>query len=427
MFYLLFILYLVVFCWLITRIRFFRESGIGTRYLISLFLVRIVMSLISCYFNLYYLPVSDALGFHMEGINEYNLLFHHPGEYFLNIFQDTYQNGYSGFFDSSNSYWNNTKNNLLYKMLSVFDIFSGKNFFINTLFYNFLVFFGPVALYKVFINVFPTAAYSVLIAVFLLPSALFFSSVIHRDGLILLSLSMVLYHLFMMMEERQISWKRSCWTGFFMIVILVLRGYVFISLLPALLAWILARHYKKYAFIFFAGIYAISAVLFFCSGYISAKTNLPQYVCNKQLAFIEVSRMGASTIDIKPLYPNFRSFLNNAPEALDHALLRPYVTEVISFVYLPFVMENLLIQVLFLLFLFARKKMAPVHPLVYFCFFFSFTIFLVTGYTVPIIGAIVRYRSIYLIFLLLPVICLIDWIKLRTRIYIKIRNIYYLF
>ncbi|HSV11942.1 MAG TPA: hypothetical protein VLI68_14300, partial [Hanamia sp.] len=65
--------------------------------------------------------------------------------------------------------------------------------------------------------------------------------------------------------------------------------------------------------------------------------------------------------------------------------------------------------ILFLIFLFFRKKNISINPLIYFGIFFSLTMLLITGYTVPIIGAIVRYRSIYLIFLLIPVVCYTDW------------------
>ncbi len=381
------------------------------------------MSLVTCYFNLYYFPVSDSVAFHQEGIKEYQLLFHHTYEYFINIFQDTHQNGYSGFLDTSNSYWNDTKSNLLFKMLSIFDIFSRKNFFINTLFFNFLIFFGPVAIFKVFIKIFPASFYKIIACVFLLPSALFFSSMIHRDGLILLSLSIVFYYLYFMLNELFFSWKGTLIVIFFMAIIFLLRSYVFIALMPGLLAWIIAQYHKKYAFISFLGVYIIGAVLFFCSGYISPNTDLPQYVSERQLAFIEVSKLGASTININPLYPNFSSFLYNAPQALNHALMQPYITKVESFVYLPFALENLLFSTLFLLFIFFRKKTLSVDPFVYFCFFFTLTIFLITGYTVPIIGAIVRYRSIYFIFLLLPIVCSINWIKLKKVLYIKNKNI----
>ena len=406
MFYLLFSFYLFLFCWLISRIKFFTQSG---------FVLRVIASLISNYFNYYYYPLSDPLSFHNYGIEEYNLLFTKPREYFTNIFIDTRSNNYSGFFGTSNSFWNDTRSNLIIKLLSIFDIFSGKNFFINCLFYNFLVFFGSVALFKVFIKIFQNSLFALIACIFILPSALFFSSMLHRDGLILLSLSMVIYNLFFILNEEAFSWKRLAAILFFLFIILVLRNFVFITLVPALLAWIIAHYKPRIAFISFLIVYLIIAVVFFCSGLISEKTNLPKYVSERQNKFIEIAQKGSSSININPLIPEFKSFLYNAPQALNHTLMRPYAWEFDNLLYIPFIIEIILIELLFLVFIFFRRKNIVVHPLMYFCGFFSLSMLLVIGYTVPIIGAIVRYRSIYFIFILIPIVSYTDWKKLLKK------------
>ena len=208
MFYLLFTFYLVLFCWLITRIPFIKESKLENRILIALFLIRVLAGLMNSYINLYYYPVSDSVSFHLQGIDEYHLLFQNPMEYLTNIFHSNYQNiGYGNFLESSNSYWNDTRSNLIVKLLSLFNIFSRTNFFINSLFYNFLIFFGTVGLYRVFIKEFPSQRLVLCACIFLLPSVIYFSSSIHRDGLIYLCLSMVIYYLYFMMKNRKYSFK----------------------------------------------------------------------------------------------------------------------------------------------------------------------------------------------------------------------------
>jgi hypothetical protein len=416
LFYILFFFYLVLFCWLLTRINFFKESGLDKRILIFLFLLRVIAGLINGYINLYYYPFTDIANFQLQGIAEYHLLFHHTTEYFTNIFHSNYNNNYSGFLSSSDSYWNDTRSNLIEKMLSVFDIFSRMNFFINSLFYNFLIFFGTVALYKVFIKIFPFNRIVLIACIFLLPSVIYFSSAIHRDGLIYLSLSMVIYHLYFMMNNRNFSWKRILIILFFLCLILLLRNFVFITLFPALIAWILAEKKPKYALSIFLGIYLFISALFFLSGSISPAFDLPAHVSSRQIAFIEIAKHGASAININPLYPNFRSFLNNLPQALNHSFMRPYLTELHTFIYIPAGLEIFFYEILFLLFIFFRKKNTKFSPLIYFSVFLCITMFLVIGYTIPIIGAISRYRSIYFPFILIPVICYTDWVKMKKII-----------
>jgi len=408
--YLLFIFYGILFCWLITRIRFFNTSGLSKKTLLVLFFIRIFSLLVGSYINLYVLPVSDSVTFHNMGIEEFNLLFHNPHQYFLNFFHNSYVSGYSRVFNDYHSYWNNLRTILIAKMLSIFDIFSFKIFWINTLFFNFLVFIGCVALYKVFIHLFPKCFYQLIFCVFLLPSALFFSAMIHRDGLIFLSLSMIIYHLFLM-KTTAFSWKSIFIIALFLMLIFLVRNFVFIAIIPALIAWIIANKFPKHALLSFFIVYFITSILFFCSGFISSKTNLPQFVSERQKSFIEIGKMGNSTIPLKPLSPNFKSYITNAPQAFNHALMRPYLLKIINWQFLPFAIEIFLIEILSLFFIFYHKKKIVVNPLIYFCLFLSMGVMLEIGYTVPIIGSIVRYRSIYFTLLLIPVFCYMDWQK----------------
>lgn len=415
--YLLFIFYTVLFCWLITRIKFFKGSGLGNHLLIILFLIRIISGIASCYINAYYYPVSDAVRFHEDGVVEFNLLFNNPYEYLTNIFHTNYNN-YSNFLESSGSFWNDLRTNIIAKILSIFDVFSAQNFFINTLFFNFLMFFGGIYFYKVFIKIFPSHRFIIIICIFLLPSVVYFTSGIHRDGFIFLSLSIVIYNIHTMIERKTYLWKSIFSIIIFLCLILLLRNFVFITLLIALIAWTIAERFPKYAFISFLGVYIIVIVLFFCSGMLSPGFNLPQHVSSRQIEFIELAKRGASAININPLYANFRSFLNNAPQALNHSLMRPYLTEKLNFLYTPVAIEILVYEILFLLFIFFINK-NKLTPFIYFCFFFSISMFLIIGYTIPIIGAIVRYRSIYFPFLLIPIICLTDWQQIKHGFHIK--------
>lgn len=416
MLYFLFIFYCFLFCWLITRINFFKKSGLSTKILVCLFAIRILSLMVGCYVNIHILAISDSLEYQKRGIEQFHLLFQNPGEYFSNLFHTDYASGYSRFLDDSKSFWNNLRTILIGKMLSVFDLFSFQNFWINTLFYNFLVFFGNVALYKVFIRLFPKDGLLIILCVFLFPSALFYTSMINRDGLIFLSLSMVIYHVFLILNSGKASLKRILLICFFLMVILLLRNFVFIILIPALIAWIIAVKYPKKAFLTFVLVYLFSTIFFFLSGFLSKGTNLPEYVSQRQQSFIELSKSATSAIPIDSLSPTLKGFLFNTPQSLNHAFMRPYLWERNGLAYIPFALEILLAEILFLLFIFFHKKKKLVDPFIYFCIFSSVSMLLVTGYTIPIMGAIVRYRSIYLLFLVIPIVCYTDWVKIGKKL-----------
>ena len=413
--YLLFFIYLVLFCWLLTKIKFIKDAGIERRTIILLFLIRIAGGIINGYINLYHYPGTDAASFHDEGIIEYHLLFNDPGEYFTNLFKYHQQN--SGLFDISDSFWNTLRSNLMIKLLSIFDIFSRGNFFTNIIFYNFLVFFGCTAFYRIFIRLFPGKRTLLIITLFLLPSLVYFTSGLHKDGLIFLGLGISCFHLYFLIKYG-FSINRILWLLFGLLIIFLLRNFILITLLPAVIAWIIAEKNKKFILQSFIGVYLFFIVLFFILGSIHPSLDLPQYVSTRQIAFIQISKESQSAININPLFPHFRSFLNNSPQALNHTLMRPYLTEKFTLLYIPVAIEIFIYQVLFLLFLLFRKK-EKTEPFIYFGVFFSISMFLMIGYTIPIVGAIVRYRSIYFPFFIIPILCYTDWHKLKTFFHFK--------
>lgn len=408
MFYILFIIYAVFFCWLITRIRFFRNTGLLPQLLIALFIIRILVMIAGCYVNLYILPISDTVAFHNMGTDEFNLLLANPREYFSQIFHNPYVHGYSRLFDDYHSFWNNLRTILIVKMVSIFDFFSFKDFWINSLFFNFIVFFGCAALYKVFIRVFPQSGIPLILCIFLFPSALFFSAMIHRDGLIFLAISMVVYHLYFF-EKKGNTFKKIVIISLFLLLVFCLRNYVFLLLIPALLAWRLAEKFPKKSLMIFVVTYSLGLLFFFLSGFISSKIDFPAYVAKRQESFIQIGKQGNSTIKVDTLKPTFGSFIKNAPQAFDLAFLRPYLSKINEPVFAPFALEIFLMQLLLVLLIFFHRKTPEIEPVIYFIVFFSISALLIGGYVVPIIGAIVRYRSIYFIFLMIPVMCYIDW------------------
>lgn len=68
------------------------------------------------------------------------------------------------------------------------------------------------------------------------------------------------------------------------------------------------------------------------------------------------------------------------------------------------------------LYFFPLRKQIP-RGFIYYGIFFTLSMYLVIGYTIPILGAIVRYRSIYFPFIITPIACLIDLNKLKSKVY----------
>lgn len=364
-------------------------------------------------------PNSDTWGYHKDALVEYRLLFTHPSEYFTNLFYTGYQYGYDGILQFHNSYWNDLKTNLMVKFVSGLHFFSFGHYYVNVVLYNFLVFFGHIALVRMFQKFFKDKNTILIITCFLLPSLLLFSSAIHKDGLIFAAISITCYCFYDLISRPVFSNRKMLMVILSVLFIFLLRSYILIVLIPALTGWYVTYKMKYYPAIVFSLVLILGVVIFFNINYFFPSLNMPQMVVQKQADFFGLGKANSS-IEISELTPTFRSFIRNAPEAISHTMLRPYFRDYfISRPLLPFIFELIVYQFLFILFLFFRRNEPMNKPFIFFCISFSIIILLIIGYIVPVLWAIVRYKSIYLPFLLTPLICGVDFKKLQSFLFIK--------
>ena len=151
----------------------------------------------------------------------------------------------------------------------------------------------------------------------------------------------------------------------------------------------------------------IGTTIFFSTKYIHPKLDLPISITLRNRDFIKLG--GNSFLPQRKLEPTFTSFIQNAPQALNHALVRPYITEFLSPLYIVSALEILIIWILVSIWFFRYNDNPYKHSVVQFLFLVSMVLLLLTGYIVPQLGAIVRYRAIFFPFILVPIIATIGW------------------
>lgn len=365
--------------------------------------------------------MQDTWSFHAGSIQEYHLLFTHPGEYFTNIFHNPYDKGMEKFFGANDSYWNDLKGNVLIKLFSLFNIFSFGYYYVNVIFYSFISLFGAVAIYKVMDHAFPGRKLVILLSTFLLPSFLYWSSGLHKEGLIFTGISLVIYSIYFSQLDRRITWKRVLMLFIGLVILLAIRNFLLVIIIPALIAWTLAFFWPKKSLAIFAGVYLVFGIFFFTARYLVPSLDFPQAVVEKQQAFLKLQG-GNSSLPITQLDPTAISFIRNSPEALNLSSIRPYPSDVKHILSLAAAIEIDGILILFLLFLLLhRGPWRSPNNLVYFCLFFSFSVLMAIGFSVNNLGAIVRYRSVVLPLLIIPMAASLDWKRLG-RVFGDIKN-----
>jgi hypothetical protein len=408
--HLIFAAYLVLFTWLVTRTPFFTASGLARPQLVILFLLKVMAGILYGWIGVYYGELAqmvDTWAYHFESVQEYKLLLSDPAAFVSGIFRNTYYEGYSRFLASESSWWNDLKGTIFVKLLAIFHVFSFGNYYTNVIFYSYLTLFGPVAIYRVMTDVFRQNRLAILLAAFLVPSFLYWTSGLHKEGLIFLGISLPIYFTYFTLKESRITFIRMLLTIFGLLIMLTLRNFLIIPLLPALFAWLLSSRLRSKPWKVFAGTYLLFILLFFTAGFLHPRLNLPEAVVARQEAFLSLG--GNSAVAISRLQPTFSSFLHNLPQAFTLSTIRPYPADVRHLLSLAAAVEINGLLLIALICLFFRKGNFRLSPVLLFCLAFCFSVLLMIGYSVNVLGAIVRYRSIVLTLPLMIIVAQADW------------------
>ena len=421
--HLLFAGYLVLFAWLVTKTPFFKASGLTSFQLISIFLLKVMAGIFYGWVGVYYgnmAQMVDTWSFHYNSLAEAELFRRDPGHYFSGFFSDTYADGFGGFLGREKSWWDNLDLNLMLKLFGLFNVASFGHYYVNVIFYSFITLFGPVALYRVMRHVFPRKRLTLLLAVFFIPSFLYWTSGLHKEGLIFNGLALVVYTVFFGLNIKRWGWGRLLLLSVGFLLAFAMRSYVALLLVPAVITWSIAERTIWKPFVVFTACYILFSVIFFLAPRVSSGLAFPQAVVEKQRQFSGLT--GNSEVPTGKLEPTAGSFIRNAPQAISLSLMRPYLTDIRHLLSMAAALETTALLLLLLLWLGLNfQKLAHPTPFLLFCFFFGLSVLLIIGYTVNFLGAIVRYRSIVLPLLFVPVLAQLPWSNWLNR-FTNIRN-----
>lgn len=398
---------------------FFKKSGLGWKWLCGLFLLKIAAGCFYGYVHTlseYYPDKIDTWRFYFQSIPETELLKKDPAAFWQSLFANGYGES-GGLLSNVNSYWNDLKHNIMLLLMSVFNLLSRDNYYINLIFYNFLAFTGLVALYRVCTTAFPAKKIVALICIFLIPTVVFWGSGFHKEGLLLAALGGIFYQVYYLLKpvngyRLQVTGFRLLVTGLLLVFILLLRPYILFALLPMLFGWILCERTKWKPVWVFAIIHLLLFTGFFAAAFISPKTDIPAAISRNQQDFLALG--GTTTVTMDTLQPTFNGYVKYFPHAADIAFFRPRPLSG-GITYLPSALENTGLIVLFLLFLFFPGKEKNRRPLLYAFAGYALILLLVLGYSIPVVGAVIRYKILAIPFLVLFLALNIDWYKISRR------------
>ena len=284
-------------------------------------------------------------------------------------------------------------------------------FHVHTVVTAFLSFTGLIGLYRAIIPLLPDRKALVAIALFALPSVLFWASGVIKESLLFFGIGTLFYLLSRLFAGRM-RWWEWAFILFTVIALFFLKFYVLLSLLPALsLAWWARSSDRPGIWVKAMATYGVFILIGLNLHHLIPGMDILGILTMKQRDFIGLALQMRSGSFVMPtlLLPDPWLFLQQVPYAWHITLVGPILHPGSGPLGFLSALENLLI-VLFLVFCVIHRKpfgqwnwklMVPMAG-------YILLLAAVIGWTTPVMGAVVRYRTPLLPFIIILGLLMLD-------------------
>lgn len=372
------------------------------------------------YIYLHFYNGDDTWNHHRHSLEELEKLKHHTRYYFTELLPaESFAWAGGTFLHGLSAYLHTLEYDGLVKILSIANIFSGGNYYINVVFFNFMLFWGQYWLFSLLVKEFPQKRKPLLLLIFFFPPLVFWLSGIRADGLILFFIALLL------VQFRRWLYEHKKWSLLYCTIgalgIIIFRSQVGLLLIPALAAWYISVKFNRKPVAVFLWVYGICGLLFFATAWVSPGKNLPGVIVERQQSFLALH---GTRFQLDSLQPTVTSFTRVLPQALSHTFVRPTIWEAQGALQLMTAMEIIIFWLLVLTAIIKREmhwQKVLKKPLILFSLTFGITLYIFIGYVIPFPGAIVRYKAIPELLLLCVLIICTNWrfsAKINKNLYI---------
>lgn len=408
------LIYTLIFILCIRYARLFREPGLHAWVPSLLFLIKVAAGMVLTYIYTHVYTDranADIFKYFDDARIMYDSVWDHPGDYvrmLTGIGNDTdyFNVQYYNRMDHWYRVWESVvynDNHTIIRWNAFVMLFSGGNFHVHTVFMCLFSFTGIWFLYralKYFMD--KTKHLILLLGVFLLPSFLFWTSGVLKEGLLVFAAGILLYWMVQSLT-RKLRWIELAGVALLLVMLSLLKSYWLVALIPAWIGMLFSlgmdRKRKLWPFLL---IYGLCVVGFLALPMLKSEYDMIGVFKQKQDDFYRLAEFmqSGSVINIPRLDGTMSNFFLNVPAAVFNGLFRPLPLESFSPLIAIASLESLWIMLTFLLLIFKNKALGDLQiSFVWFVLGFSVVLAIMSGLVTPVLGALVRYRILAFPFL----------------------------
>lgn len=391
-----------LFCFLlIEKTDFFKISGISLRWIQTLFLVKCLAGLTLWWIYSYhyqYRDTSDAFRYFDDAMVVLALLKTDPDMFFRFLLGFRLDDpAVRPIFDqmhgwtSSYSYGIQNDNPTIIRINILIGLFSFGNYHVHTIVMSFLSTIGIVFILKVLSRWDILLSKIFLVFMFTLPNVIFWSSGLLKEAPLILAIGLLVYGLVALNHKR---FTALIYLPIVISFMFFLKGYVILSMIPAMTFFISTLwSRKRWQVLTFGGLGLV--VIWLLSNAFYPAGDYLYVLQKKQTDFYNVAKMQAagSVVEMAAI-GDLQEYLLSIPSYLTHAFARPFWNEGEGLFYLVCKLEIVWFVGMFVVATVGLFSVKNIKAFRLICFGWLVFVVLgaVIGSTVPILGAVVRYK-----------------------------------
>ena len=400
--------------YLIGKWKIFQIEGISISVFKGLFIIKIIAALaLYVIYTQYYKDraYADIFRYYDDSEVIYNTLFSTPWDFFRML------TGIDGrapeivpYYDVMKNWYNTdlifNDSRTMIRINAFLRLFSMGTYFPHAVVMCFLAMLGLTGIFRIANELIKGKSLLLMVIIFLLPSTLLWTSGMIKEAFLIFALGVLMYQISQALKMNDFSGKRISFMIITMMILLTVKAYVLFLIFPVLLIWVISHYRKKISFLFMIFFFSFYFLLLGGMAPVLIGKEVPSMIAKKQAEFYFVAdrENAQSVIEVTRLEPTWTSLIMEAPSAFLRTLFLPMPQHAHNILMWFSVLENFLILfiILYLLFSLKKQKGSPNLMLVSAFFIFGCTIFILSGWVTPIIGALVRYKVPGLPFFLFP-------------------------
>ena len=396
--------WILVFLFLIYKWKFFNIGGITKQVLIAAFLFRIILGCSNFYIWQNVIGHGDSLRYFNDSKLVYATLPEHPVDYLRLVFgyyktslpEDLHPYVASCTIAQSAPEYHMVRINALLNILS-FGVAYG-----NIILLSFLYFTGLIVLIKTLLKFKMISAISKLhqLIIFFLPSIVFWSSGLLKEGPTLLLLCIIVIQCLHL--EKQLEFKRIVWLCLSLFLLLLIRDYILALLIPNLLIWYFAKRTPQTAARVFI-IWTSSLITILCvTAWLQPQLNIVLWLKSEQSYFL--TEPEDPDYAFRALSGEVWDMIIKIPYAINNVLFRPNIIHSHDLFRIYQSIELMATWIFLIYCIQKRNKRIMFTPTLLFLGYFSLELIFAYGLISFDADTLSRYRTVPLFFILLMVL-----------------------